>query len=391
MSKLEGKTKGKQATSRSSSPEDRIEFVEGLKRRWMATVDAIVDPLMLIDKDFKILQANRALAQQAKRDIKEVIGSKCYEMFAARKTPCPGCQMKKHLQTHESTTFELKPTAEGRYFEVNTQPITDNSGQLEGSLHIYRDRTLAHQLQTQLIQNEKLASIGLLAGGIAHELNNPLGGILLFSQMLLRTMEKTNTHYQDVEEIESAAKRCKSIVENLLDFARQQPALIDKKSHQEQFELQEVMGSALRFCNVGGAVDKVDIIEDMDAEGTPAVGNRNKLTQVFLNLIQNAVQAMPSGGRLTLKAYRLDDERGSWSVGEIIDTGVGIPNDQLKKIFDPFFTSKSEGEGTGLGLSICHGIVQDVGGFIEVESKLHKGSCFRVLIPRPQNLSATGS
>jgi signal transduction histidine kinase len=100
---------------------------------------------------------------------------------------------------------------------------------------------------------------------------------------------------------------------------------------------------------------------------------------------------MPKGGTLTLKTYQLDNEAGQWSVGEIIDTGVGIPAAHLKKIFDPFYTSKAEGEGTGLGLSICHGIVQDAGGTIEVESRLHKGSRFRVLIPRPQTYKATGN
>ncbi len=371
-------------------PKDSIEFVEGLKKRWMATVDAIIDPLMLIDKDYTIIQANRALAGQAHQDIKEVVGSKCYQAFAGRTSPCPGCNLQGSLETMEPQTFELKKIAGDRFYEVNTQPIMDTKGNLEGSLHIYRDRTLAKQMENQLIQHEKLASIGLLAGGIAHELNNPLGGILLFSQMLLRTMPNSSEYFQDVVEIEAAAQRCKHIVENLLDFARKQPAIEEGGRH-ERVELQESMLSALRFCNVGGVIERIQIIEDWSPTGTPAMGNRNRLTQVFLNLIQNAVQAMPHGGKLSLKTYQRDDAQGSWSVAEVRDTGIGISSSQVKKIFDPFFTTKAEGEGTGLGLSICHGIVQDFGGSIEVESQVNKGSVFRVLIPRPQTLEKTGS
>lgn len=369
---------------------DSIEFVEGLKKRWMATVDAIIDPLMLIDKDYKILQANRALAHHAKKDIRELVGSRCYEAFAGRASPCVGCKLKTSLETQEPQTYELQKVAGDRFFEVNTQLIADAKGRLEGSLHIYRDRTLAKQMENQLIQHEKLASIGLLAGGIAHELNNPLGGILLFAQMLLRTMDKESQHFQDIVEIEAAAQRCKHIVENLLDFARKQP-MSEGKENSESVELQDAIGSALRFCSVGRATERIQVLEDWSPSGAPALANRNRLTQVFLNLIQNAIQAMPQGGCLRLRTYQRDDAQGCWSIAEVSDTGVGIPSDQLKKIFDPFFTTKAEGEGTGLGLSICHGIVQDFGGRIEVESVLHKGSSFRVVMPRPQALGKTGS
>jgi two-component system NtrC family sensor kinase len=368
---------------------DTLEFVEGLKRRWMATVDAIVDPLMLIDKEFNIIQANRAMASLSNRDIKQVIGKKCYQMFAGRSSPCPGCQMIESVDTQKPLTFDLKQVYPGRIYEVASQPIFTHQGDLEGALHIYRDRTLAKQLQNQLIQHEKLASIGLLAGGIAHEINNPLAGILLFAQMLLRTMDKESPHYQDVEEIESAAKRCKAIVESLLDFARKQPVIEDKKN-EGIVDLQDALESALRFSTVGGAADRIEIKEDWGTHRATTRGNRNKIIQVFLNLIQNAIQAMPNGGTLKLRTGLLDDDRGHWSVAEVIDSGIGIPQEHLKRIFDPFFTSKGEGQGTGLGLSICHGIIHDLHGIIEVESKLNQGSTFRVLVPRPDALEQAG-
>jgi two-component system NtrC family sensor kinase len=368
---------------------DTLEFVEGLKRRWMATVDAIVDPLMLIDKDYNIMQANRAMAALSNRDIKQVIGKKCYQMFAGRSTPCPGCQMIESVDTQKPLMFDLKQVYPGRIYEVASQPIFNHQGDLEGALHIYRDRTLAKQLQNQLIQHEKLASIGLLAGGIAHEINNPLAGILLFAQMLMRTMDKESPHYQDVVEIESAAKRCKTIVESLLDFARKQPMIEDRRN-EGIVDLQDALESALRFSTVGGAADRIEITEEWGPHRATTRGNRNKITQVFLNLIQNAIQAMPNGGNLKLRTYLLDDERGHWAVAEVIDSGIGIPPEHIKRIFDPFFTSKGEGQGTGLGLSICHGIIHDLEGMIEVESRLNQGSCFRVLVPRPDAMEQAG-
>lgn len=367
------------AVSKKNSGEPSIEFVERIKKRWMATVDAIIDPLMLIDKDYNVIQANKALATQANKEIKKVVGAKCYKMFAGRDSPCPGCKLKESFETNSTVGFELNGIAGGRTFEVTAQPIHEMTGEIEGILNVYRDRTMAKQLQSQLIQNEKLASIGLLAGGIAHELNNPLAGILLFSQMLLRTVSEDAVYRQDVEEIENAAKRCKAIVDSLLDFARQQPSN-KQKENSEVFNINEALASALRFSTVGGKANKHDIIEDFDvAAGYKTVGSRNRIIQVFLNLIQNALQAMPNGGTLTLRSKLSADN--AWTIVEIEDTGVGIASANLKKIFDPFYTSKPEGEGTGLGLSICHGIIEEIGGRIDVKSKVKKGTCFSIFFP----------
>lgn len=355
-----------------------LEFVERIKKRWMATVDAIIDPLMLIDKDYNVIQANKALATQANKEIKKVVGAKCYKMFASRSSPCPGCKLQESFATDSTVSFELPSIAGNRTFEVTAQPIHDIAGETEGILNVYRDRTLAKQMQTQLIQNEKLASIGLLAGGIAHELNNPLAGILLFSQMLLRNVSKDAEYRQDVEEIENAAKRCKAIVDSLLDFARQQPDKAKEKA--EVMNINDALASALRFSMIGGKANKNDIKEEFDLNaGFTTIGSRNRVIQVFLNLIQNALQAMPNGGTLTLRSHRSADEK--WTVVEIEDTGVGIPAANLKKIFDPFYTSKPEGEGTGLGLSICHGIIEEIGGRIEVKSKVKKGTTFQIYFP----------
>ncbi len=353
-----------------------VKFVEDLKRQWMATVDAIIDPLMIVDKDFRIIKANQALARIANHDIKSIVGSKCHEVFAGRKTPCKGCAMLQSWREKEPKQFTLENAIPGKYHEVTSQPIFNADGELEGMLQVYRDRTDAKRMQNQLLQSEKLASIGLLAGGVAHELNNPLGGILIFSQMLLREMDKSSSHYQDVVEIEAAAQRCKSIVESLLNFARQQP--VNREDQLETIDVRSAVQSALKFAQVGRLNQNVEVEDVLGEQEIFVRADRNKLIQMFLNLIQNALQAMPNGGTLTLKTKH---NKLRQATIEIIDTGVGIPAENLKHIFDPFFTTKGPGEGTGLGLSITHGLVEDLGGRIEVESGANDGTCFRVILP----------
>ena len=146
----------------SKKETESVAFVEGLKRRWMATVDAIVDPLMIVDEDYNIKKANKALSKMAETDIRKIVGKKCYKIFAGRKSPCPGCQMHKSLKSETHHQYELENVREGRFHEVTSQPIFDPEMGGQGSLQVYRDRTEAQQLQQQLLQSEKLASIGLL-------------------------------------------------------------------------------------------------------------------------------------------------------------------------------------------------------------------------------------
>ena len=221
----------------------------------------------------------------------------------------------------------------------------------------------------------------MLAGGIAHEINNPLGGILIFSQMLLREIPKNSPHYEDVVEIESATQRCKAIVESLLDFARQRSQL-KKRDAVDETDASEAAKTALRFAKVGmKSAHLIEIIEEWNATDNMVEADRNRMIQLFLNLIQNAAQAMPDGGTLTLRSgnSKKGEKREIWL--EVEDSGVGIPATLLKKIFDPFFTTKDPGEGTGLGLAICYGIVQDMGGKLTVESKINVGTRFKIVLP----------
>lgn len=361
------------------SVQNTIEFVENLKKRWMSTVDAIIDPLLIIDKDYRITQANKALALHSKIEIKEIIGKKCFKIFSNQDEPCQGCEVHKTFQEAKARQFDLVKVLKNRFHEVSSQPLFDSNGKIEGVLQIYRDRTHAKQMEQKLLQTEKLASIGLLAGGIAHEVNNPLGGVILFSQLLLRDLEEGSDLHEYAQEIESAGKRCRTIVENLLNFARQQPT----ESQHQTIDLIPCLKSALKFGTVGNEVSTIEITESYDLKDIKILGNRTKMIQLFLNLIQNSIHAMPKGGHLLLKSYMESSDQDRWAVIEVSDTGVGIPPEELPRIFDPFYTSKPEGEGTGLGLSICHGIAEEMSLTIEVQSEVDRGTCFLVKAQLP--------
>jgi len=359
--------------------EDLVNFVENLKLQWVSLIDSIVDPIMIVDQDYIISKANKSFAKIANQDVKSVIGKKCYEVFTKAKSPCEGCQMLEAANTGKPCSFESEKIIQGKFFEISSQPITNQSGELDGVVQVYRDRTEAKSLHLQLIQSEKLASIGLLAGGIAHEINNPLGGILIFSQMLLKEVDQESPHYQDIIEIEAATQRCKEIVDRLLDFARQQPGDVAKLT--KKIRLAEIIKTAMRFAKVSKNGKKCEVFYEWDDENAATYGDSNRLIQVFLNLFQNAFQAMPDGGNLTIVHKSRKEKEGDFHRIEIKDTGLGISKENVESIFDPFFTTKEPGEGTGLGLAICYGIIKEMGGQLWVESEVNEGTSFFVQIP----------
>jgi signal transduction histidine kinase len=241
------------------------------------------------------------------------------------------------------------------------------------------------EAQSQLIQSAKMAAVGQLGAGVAHELNNPLGGILGYSQFMLDKLNRPGFGPDDfkscrgyIESIERESNRCKNIVSNLLRFSRKsivdRPELIDiGLAIKETFSIME---HQLKMCNV-------NVVVNIQPDLTKVMGGVNLLQQVFTNLILNAQQAMPTGGELTITVQNLLDEKTkvvSMVKIEFTDTGCGIPEENLTRIFEPFFTTKTE-KGTGLGLSISYQIIQDHKGKIEVKSQLGKGSTFTITLP----------
>ncbi len=240
--------------------------------------------------------------------------------------------------------------------------------------------------QAQTLQSAKMAAVGQLGAGIAHELNNPLGGILGYAQFILEKFKRPEFGIEDlkacqryIESIEREAARCKGIVENLLKFSRKpistKPEPVDIAKAIE--ETLSIIGHQLKLKNI-------NVIKDLKPDLYKVMGMVNQLQQVFTNLILNAQQAMSDGGELRISAENITDEKAkatSYVKIEFADTGCGIPKENLQRIFDPFFTTKQKERGTGLGLTVSYQIIQDHEGIISVDSRVGKGSIFTVVLP----------
>jgi len=237
--------------------------------------------------------------------------------------------------------------------------------------------------EAETARSEKLASVGLLAAGIAHELNNPLTGILTFASLLRKKVPDGSSDAEDLDLVIRETKRCATIIRRLLDFARE-------KTPEKNFaDLNRIIEDTVRIIERPASLRDIGITLDLDRQLPPVWLDADLIKQVIMNMLVNAQHAIEDAGSISVRTGRCpapkSPEPGMPSVPmvemAVIDTGCGIPAQHLKRIFDPFFTSKGVGKGTGLGLSVSHGIVKAHGGAIEVESKVGEGSTFRVYLP----------
>jgi two-component system NtrC family sensor kinase len=237
--------------------------------------------------------------------------------------------------------------------------------------------------EAETARTEKLASVGLLAAGIAHELNNPLTGVLTFTSLLRKKMPDGSADAEDLDLVIRETKRCAAIIRRLLDFARE-------KTPEKKFtDLNQVIEDTARIIERPASFRDVDIALDLDRNLPPVWIDADLIKQVIMNILVNAQHAIEHEGSITVRSRRSpeakipDQEKVPVPMAEIsiVDTGCGIPEKNLKRIFDPFFTSKEVGKGTGLGLSVSHGIVRAHGGMIEVDSAVGRGSTFRIYLP----------
>jgi len=234
------------------------------------------------------------------------------------------------------------------------------------------------EMQAQLIQSEKLASLGKLAAGIAHEINNPLGGVLIYTHLLLEDADKDSSQYENLKKIVKETIRCKDIVKGLLEFSRpKEPEMILTDINDAVVRAMAIFESQALFQNI-------QVRKEL-SELPRIVADSSQLQQVFTNIIANAAEAMAGNGLLTIRTF-LDDQTACIKV-EFIDTGHGIKAEDMRRLFEPFFSTKEVGKGTGLGLAISYGIVQKHQGSIEVRSEVGKGSTFTVILPVKRTMS----
>lgn len=374
MSKSELTTLCKGLLVRIQELESLIHVISKGKYAWESTFDAIAEPVMIVSKDYWVERANLAMARVAHREITQVIHKKCYEVFANRKSPCEGCPLQKAVNQGELENAPLSHKIHQCDFHAYAYPLHDERGELHSAVLYYRDITEELRLKQEVIQQEKMAAIGMLAGGVAHEVNNPLGGVLAFTQLLLKKVENPSEIHEDLVEIEKAAVRCKKIVQELLDFSR-----ISREKEKCLVYVNDLIEKIIPFLKMEIRSLNIDLKLRLGKDLPPVTAIPNRLQQVFLNLMTNAVHAMPQGGKLTLTTH-VDPERNEICFA-VQDTGIGMPRVILDRIFEPFFTTKDPGKGTGLGLSISFRIIKENNGRIDVDTEEGKGSKFTVRLP----------
>lgn len=262
------------------------------------------------------------------------------------------------------------PSGETKIFDIAKTPLRDNEMNPYGTIIVFEDTTERTSLQQQLLTSEKLASVGLLSAGVAHEINTPLTGISSYVQMLQKKLADS-PHSQILEKIEAQTDRVAKIVKNLLNFARN-----PSESLFYQIDLKESIQGIISLIDY--KLKNLNITLELDlAAVKPIWAQGERLQQVFINIILNAIDAMPDGGTLSIALAQEDN----LAVVKIKDTGTGIMSQHMPHIFDPFFTTKGIGKGTGLGLSISYAIIKEHEGHLSVESEADKGSLFTIVIP----------
>src|SRR6267142_1539281 len=334
----------------------RAAELELLKEFNESIVESINVGLMAVDLDGRITRLNSALEEIFSITRDEVIGKKVEELFAEDFADTlhqvlgpDGWHLPQTRQIYKLHTA----TRAGRSLVLNIAlaPLCADSDEQTGALGVFEDVTQRLHLEEQLQQREKLSSIGLLAAGVAHEVNTPLTGVSSYTQMLLGMLSETDPKHALLQKIRNQAERATNIVNNLLNFSRTGSA-----TEFRDVDINEVLDDTLQLLEPQLRRHQIEIARVYDPDAPAVYGNAGKLQQVFTNLILNARDAIPEGGRITLATSGSED--GSITV-EVSDTGIGIAPENVAKIYDPFYTTKGVGRGTGLGLAVSYGIVQE--------------------------------
>ena len=350
--------------------EDRLEQAT---EEWRATFDSITDLISIHDKDNRIIRVNKAVADMLKTTSKDLVGKFCHEVMHGTKEPPVGCPHLEAIKTGKPTVMEAYNLNIEVYFHESSSPLFNEKGEVTGSIVVARDITQQKRIEEQLILADRLASIGELSSGIAHELNNPLTSVIGFSLLLIEGDVHDNIK-EDLSIVYSEAQRAASIVKNLLTFARKHTPV------KQLSQINAVIEDVLRLRTYEQKVNNIEVEKHLATNLPEIMIDPFQMQQVFLNIIVNAEFAMLEAhnkGKLVITTEKSENIMRI----TFTDDGSGITKENLKHMFDPFFTTKEVGKGTGLGLSICHGIVTEHGGQIYARSGKGEGATFIIELP----------
>ncbi|MEK6603432.1 MAG: PAS domain S-box protein [Nitrospirota bacterium] len=359
--------------------QDRTREIEHTKTYLENLLENANDVIYTLDHDQRFTYVNSKVEIWGYRK-EDLIGRPYLSLLSRRHR---GKRLRSTLDIGAKQAYEVEivtKAGEPRSVLVSVSPLRDNEGKIAGVLGIARDITDKKQLERQVLNAEKLASVGKLAAGVAHEINNPLGGILNCIYNLRKGTLSPDREREYLESMEDGLRRVQKIVRQLLDFSQQYDPELSPT------EVNSVIERVLTLTNYAFEGTGVDLRRELARDLPPLMADRHMIEQVLTNLVLNAVQAIRGDGVVTVRS----GTDGPWCTIEVEDTGCGIPPDVLPKIFDPFFTTKGQGEGTGLGLSVSLGIVERHGGQIAVKSQVGEGTTFTVRLPAMNVRSLAG-
>lgn len=342
--------------------------------------ELIQEDVMIIGSDYRILDVNETLLNKLGLERKETVGQYCYEITHRQNTPCSGedhkCPLKETLMTRKSTKethIHKDKDNNNIYYSISAYPLFEN-GEVVGAIELSRDITADINTRQAMMQQDKLASIGRLSAGVAHEINNPLTTILTTAMLIQEDIDPDNPMYEELGTITNETLRCRKIVASLLDFARQsKPA---KKHH----NINDIITECIQLTCKQAEFKDVQILQALSEKVPKLLLDKEQIQQALINLILNATDATDPGGKITVSTAF---SPGNQFVNiKVSDTGKGIADEVVDKIFEPFFTTREI--GTGLGLAITHGIIGRHGGDIRVQSRPSQGTTFTIRLPHKQ-------
>lgn len=394
---------GGQAEGASSPAPDANPALQRSLEEWHYTLDAIVDPVLILDPNLNVVKGNLAAVQLLSVNGSAIEGKFCFQLFAGTDTPCRSCPLQTVRLEHKPYRQEITQRYLGRTFAVSCSPLV-NKDEIVGFVYSAKDISHQRNLEKRLVHAHKLEAIATLAGGIAHDFNNILGAILGNADLLLYRLpseEERETRPQGppittgeiiehIQAVKRAGNRAKELVGQILAFSRQ------SANQRQNLLIAPVVKESCRLlrATLPATLElKVSVAENIGM----IYADPGQIQQVVMNLCTNAAQAIDkkSGvieislreietGMAEQKRYHDDLEPGKYVVLTVRDSGKGIPPEVLERIFDPFFTTREVGAGSGMGLAVLHGIIVSHDGVIDVKSEPGKGTVFTVFFPRVQ-------
>ena len=346
------------------------------KIEWENTFNAITDMITIHDKNYNILRANKAAGKILGLPSLEEQTVKCYRYYHGTDQPPEYCESCKSLETGETVTCEMYEPHLSKFLEIRAMPLKDSNGELIGLIHVIRDITQRRRVEEALQRAEQLKMVGELAAGLAHEIKNPLAGIKGSIQVLVETASIAEEDRSLILKAIDEIKRIDILLKSLLNFAK--PPKLHLMATDVNDLLDKAVALSLKHPSLSpGGSKTINVLKDFDPDIQEIMADPMQLQQVFLNLMFNAIEAMPKGGAIAVKTF-LDDSDNVLRIA-ISDTGKGMEPQMLDQIFQPFFTTKRK--GSGLGLSICQRLVDQHEGTLSVESAPGKGTVFTILLP----------